>query len=183
MIIASMRRDTSMLNVVTIDLKSFEVVRVGRWVHITERGWKLVKSLHLELATTWWFTKALEDCLKVGRREFYTAHQKGDRGFIAQRCSNSKGLSWHWWNTNRGGQRNCILIPEGIDGRGWTKPVEVLREAGREGRIARLTPPTTMAVMSASYPSKSSYLEALQKPSARGLVASPVTRRVVAVSA
>lgn len=38
MIIASIKKDTSMWYAVTIDLKSFEVVRAGRWVLITERG-------------------------------------------------------------------------------------------------------------------------------------------------
>lgn len=65
-------------NAVSIELKIFEVVRDGRWVHITERGWKFVKRLRLELAATRWFIKALEDCLKLGRREFYTAHREGD---------------------------------------------------------------------------------------------------------
>lgn len=81
-----------MPNVVAIERKIFEVARDGRWVTITERGWKLVRSLHLELATARWFTKALEDCVKVGRKEFYLAYRDGDRGLIAQRCELLRGI-------------------------------------------------------------------------------------------
>lgn len=50
-----------------------------------------MKGMSLGLATVLWFTKALEDCLKGERREFYAAHQEGDKGFIMQRCSYSRG--------------------------------------------------------------------------------------------
>lgn len=76
---------------VVIKSKAFEVIRDGRHVHLTERSWGVVKGMSLGLATALWLTKALENCLKVGRREFYTAHQEGDRSFIAQQCSNSRG--------------------------------------------------------------------------------------------
>lgn len=99
-------------NAVIIELKAFEVVRDRRWVHVTERGWKFVKNLRLEFAIARWFTKALEDCLKVGRREFYTSHREVDRGFIAQRCSNSQGVFMALVEYKQGGRRNCIFIPK-----------------------------------------------------------------------
>lgn len=99
-------------NTISIELKLFKVARDGRWVHITERGWKFVKRLRLELATTRWFIKTLEDCLKMGRKEFYTAHREGDRSFITQRCSNSQGVFMALVVYKQGGHRNCIFIPK-----------------------------------------------------------------------
>lgn len=46
-----MGREMVQSNTVFIELKAFEVVREGRWVHITKRGWKIVKHLRLELTT------------------------------------------------------------------------------------------------------------------------------------
>ncbi|KAF5479430.1 hypothetical protein F2P56_000250, partial [Juglans regia] len=105
-----MNRKKIASNVVFSEFKSFVVERDGPGVLITERGWKFVKKLHLGSAATSWFIKALNDCLKLRRREFYTAHREGDRGFIAQRCSNPQGTFMALLEYKQGGRRNSELL-------------------------------------------------------------------------
>lgn len=66
------------LKIVVIELKSFEVSREGHWLILTERGWKFMKSIRFELATAWWFCRALEDGMKDRRKGFYIGHREGD---------------------------------------------------------------------------------------------------------
>lgn len=85
---------------IAIESKVFEVRRDGREVLFTKKGWKVVKSLSLGLDTARWFSRALEGSLKTGRKEFYTAHREGGRGFIAQWCVRTLVAStWLWWST------------------------------------------------------------------------------------
>lgn len=69
------------LKSVVIELKMFEVSREGRWLILIERGWNFMKCMKLELATAWWFSKALEDGVKDRSKGFYAGHREGDRGF------------------------------------------------------------------------------------------------------
>lgn len=129
-------------------------------VLITERGWKVKKEISLGLGTARWFTRALEDCLKARRKEFYSAHREGGWGYIAQRCSNSRGCYMALVEYGGGGHRSFIFIPEDTDGRGWRKLAEVLREVGR-GPDLPSPPLTTLALQQ---PLARSYREALQQP-------------------
>lgn len=118
--------------IVGIESKVFEISRDGRYACIIERGWKVVKELSLGTASARWFSKVLEDCMKFGSKEFYSAHRDGARGYIAQQCSNAQGCYMALVEYNGGRCRSFIFIPKDSDGRGWWKLVEVLREAGRE---------------------------------------------------
>lgn len=74
-----------LLKLVVGEAKAFEVVREGKYVLITERGWKGVNEIRLGVGTPCWFSKAMEDCLKIGRKEFYSTYREGVRRYIAQK--------------------------------------------------------------------------------------------------
>ncbi|KAG6700305.1 hypothetical protein I3842_08G105600 [Carya illinoinensis] len=150
-----------------IEQKSFEVSREGRWVVVTEKGWKLVKTMRLELTTARWFSKALDDCVKERKTEFYAGHRVGDRGFIAQRCSNLQGVFMALVEYYGGGRRNCIFIPEDFEGLGWRKMVETLKEMEQDGGLTRATPAATLSEHP-QWPSRS-YKEALQQKNGKVL--------------
>lgn len=102
---------------ISIESKVFEVAGDGRYVNITERGWKVVKNLSLGLGTVRWFSNALEECLSVEGKGFYTAHRDGDKGYIAQRCINSRGkymaLEFHlhsWGQGQNGLEKTCAGV-------------------------------------------------------------------------
>lgn len=148
---------------IAIEHKLFEVVRNRRHVTLFEKGWKVATKMRLGLVIARWFSKALEDNLKIGRKEYYFGHREGDRGYIAQRCSNFGGIFMALVEYGGGGRRSCIFIPEdtdgmGWDGMGWRKLVEELKEAGREGGFLRL-PPSTKTVHTST---PRSYMEVLQ---------------------
>lgn len=125
-----------------IESKLFEVDRNGRYVILTEKGWKGIKKLNLSLGTVRWFFNALEVCLKEGKG-FYSAYRDGDRGYIAQRCSNSRGEYMALVEYCGGGRRNCVFIPGDKDRVGWRKLVMELKEAGSGGGV-QLPPITTV---------------------------------------
>ncbi|KAG2672218.1 hypothetical protein I3760_13G030000 [Carya illinoinensis] len=114
--------------------------------------------MRLEFATARWFSLALENCLTGGKKDFYTAHRDGDRGYIAQRGSNNQGAFMALVEYSRGGRRNCIFIPEERDGKGWRKLIELLKEGGRENRFTGIAPPATTV----DAPTRS-YRDALQQ--------------------
>lgn len=127
-----------------IELKLFMVLRESQWVLIKEKWWKLVKKMRLDLTMARRFAKALEVYVKVGRNEFFASHRVGDRGFIAQRCSNQQSMFMELVEYYRGGRQNCIFVPEDIDGLGWRKMVEMLKEIGREGGLGGAAPTMTL---------------------------------------
>ncbi|KAF5482309.1 hypothetical protein F2P56_002891 [Juglans regia] len=145
----------SHVKVVVIEQKSFEVVREGRWLFLTEKGRKFVISMRMELATARWFSKALEDGRNARRKGFYASHREGDRGFMVQRCANFQGEFMVMEEYQGGGRRRCILVPDEKDGRGWWKLAELLREASGSGGQA---PPAAMKTLKPA-----SYKEALQQ--------------------
>lgn len=55
-----------------IESKLFSLVKEGCLLCITERGWKMEHELLLGLPTVQWIGRALEDCLKGEKKEFYT---------------------------------------------------------------------------------------------------------------
>lgn len=107
-----------------------------------------------------------------GGKEFYMAHREGDRGFIAQRCSNSWGGYMALVEYEGGGRRNFIFILKERDDKGWRKMVDALREAGREGGFvgrnrggAVQVPSVEMVAVNQS--NKRSYREVLQQKEGR----------------
>lgn len=145
---------------ILIESKVFEVVRDGRFVYLIEKGWKVVKEIRLGLGTARWFVKVLEDCLKTVRKEFYSVHKEGDRGYVAQRRHNSRGSFMALMEYGGGGYRNFLFIPKDREGRGWRKLVEIMREAAWTGGLV-FQPP--------QQPPFQSYREALlPKGSTRG---------------
>ncbi|KAF5461820.1 hypothetical protein F2P56_017887 [Juglans regia] len=141
---------------ISIESKVFEVAGDGRYVNITERGWKVVKNLNLGLGTVRWFSNALEECLLLEGKGFYTAYRDGDKGYIAQRCCNSRGEYMALVEYGGGGRRNFIFIPGDKDRKGWRKLVEVLKE-GSSGGSRRSLPLTTT-----QYSNLPSYRDILQ---------------------
>lgn len=140
----------------------FEVSRDGRYVLVIERGWKVVKEISLGTAIARWFSKVLEACMKSGSKEYHSAHREGVKGYIAQRCSNSRGCYMALVEYGGGGRQSFIFIPEYRDNRGWWKLAEVLRDVGREDEIARPSQPGTTVAQHQNHPR--SYREALQQP-------------------
>ncbi|KAF5477643.1 hypothetical protein F2P56_004263 [Juglans regia] len=120
-----------------------EVDRDGRYVILTEKGWKGIKKMNLSLGTVRWFFNALEVCLKKEGKGFYSAYRDGDRGYIAQRCSNSRGEYMALVEYCGGGRRNCVFIPGDKDRVGWRKLAMALKEAGSGGGC-QLPPITTV---------------------------------------
>lgn len=118
---------------ILIKSKVFEVVRDGRFIYLIEKGWKVVKEIRLGIGTAWWFIKALEDCLKTVRKDFYFAHREGDRGYVAQRRHNSRGSFMALMEYGEDGYRNFLFIPEDREGRGWRKLGETMREVAWTG--------------------------------------------------
>ncbi|XP_041000186.1 uncharacterized protein LOC121246196 isoform X2 [Juglans microcarpa x Juglans regia] len=113
------------------------------------------------LETIRWVANSLEACLKNGSNGFYSARREGDRGFTAQRCSNSRGSYMALAAYGGGGRRSYILIPQDEAGIGWRKMMVVLKDMGRGGVQGR-NPPQEMAV---ALPQRS-YKEALEVPRA-----------------
>ncbi|XP_041008893.1 uncharacterized protein LOC121253063 [Juglans microcarpa x Juglans regia] len=144
---------------ISIELKSFEISREGRWLILTERGWKFVKSMKMELATARWFCRVLEDGVHARRKGFYASYREGDRGFTVQRGSNVQGAFMALEEHRGGGRCNCIFVPDDKDGRGWRKLAEGLREAASFGGHA---PPTTAGASFLKPPQW--YKEVLQTP-------------------
>lgn len=96
------------------------------------------RDICLGLGTARWFSKALKDCLKAGRKEFYSAHREGVRGYNALRRSNSRGCFMALVEYGEGGNWSFIFIQEDRDGRGWRKLSEALWEASSGGDFALL---------------------------------------------
>lgn len=92
-----------------------------------------MKEMSLGMFTVLLFAKALEECLKVERKDFYDTSREGDRGFISQRCSNAHGRYMALVEYGGGDKQNFIFIPEERGSKGWRKLADALREAGREG--------------------------------------------------
>ena len=60
-----------------IESKLFSLVNEGCLLRITKRGWKIEHELLLGISTMQWLGKALEDCLKGEKMEFYTTIRDG----------------------------------------------------------------------------------------------------------
>lgn len=115
---------------VVIESKLFEVRRDGQYVLLCEKGWKVVKNMRVGLETARWFHRALEGCLKAAGKGYYSAHRNGDRGYIAQRCSTSRGAYLALVEYGGGGRRSFIFIPEDRNGVGWRNLMVALQEVG-----------------------------------------------------
>lgn len=111
----------ALVKAVVIELKTFEVAREGRWLILTERGWKFVRNMRMELATARWFSKALED----GRRKgFYASHREGDRDSLCRGVQIFKVRSWRWKSVEGAGVVIVSLFlktEKGGDGGNWQR--------------------------------------------------------------
>lgn len=68
-----------------IETKLFTLMKEGSLLRIIERGWKFKNEVQLGHATIQWLRRALDDCSKGERRDFYSLTGEGFHSFIAQR--------------------------------------------------------------------------------------------------
>ncbi|KAF5450040.1 hypothetical protein F2P56_030421 [Juglans regia] len=153
-------KNMSSMRSLAIELKVFEIRTEGCEVLITERGWKGLQTLRLGWDTARWVLRALEECFKHGRKVCYSAYRDGNRGYIAQKGSNSRGSFLALVEYSGGGRWSFIFISGERDGMGWRKLAVVVREVGNECAQGRSLPSSSTVAL----PLARSYMEVVQTP-------------------
>lgn len=89
-------RNLELLSVITMgfskplvtESKVFSLSKEGSFLLIIERSWK-VMNMRLSLSMVQWLAKALVDCMKGVKKDFYTMVREGNRSNIVQQCLNT----------------------------------------------------------------------------------------------
>lgn len=100
----------------------------GNFIRITERSKRVVKYVYLSVSLTTWASKVTEECLAHHRHDgFLRTVREGNRVFIIQCHANPKGhfLQLDMYGNCR--KRGSLIIPKGLNGRGWKDFVSNLR--------------------------------------------------------
>lgn len=66
------------LKQLAVELKAFVLMRDGSYLHIIERSLRVMKEMSLGTFTVLLLAKALEECLKDERKDFYDTLREGD---------------------------------------------------------------------------------------------------------
>lgn len=102
----------------------------GSYFLIPERSRKVIKEMAFSHTSAHWLANTMDECsLLEGRKDFFKTYHIGTMALVAHQRSNAFGCYLEIIDYGDRGRRGLIVIPEGMEGRGWKSKSREIKHA------------------------------------------------------